>query len=197
MKVCFILLHFYKRPTLIPVFANWKKSEEDFHFYEKSQKVKIVFSICLAAISYRSSTHPKQWEWYCQASSPGMTLSISASSCHSFELYLWASVIYFSLFCASVSKMCPKVITSSLYAISAYEWFHRISLLLESVGNLYLTKVLGITPTWILHKIKPIFFILFTSKLTSVSLTCLKSKLYPCLSLIKSSFPLLISYIPD
>lgn len=34
--------------------------------------------------------------------------------------------------------MCPKVIASSLYAISAYESFHRTTLLSDSRGNLYL-----------------------------------------------------------
>lgn len=35
-------LHFYERPTFIRVFANRKKSEEDFHFYQKRQGVKGV-----------------------------------------------------------------------------------------------------------------------------------------------------------
>ena len=28
-------LHFYERPALVPVFINWKISEEDFPFYKK------------------------------------------------------------------------------------------------------------------------------------------------------------------
>lgn len=47
-------------------------------------------------------------------------------------------MLYLDLLCASVSKMCPKVIASSLYAISAYESFHRTALLSDSRGNLYL-----------------------------------------------------------
>lgn len=43
-KVYFTLLHFYKRPTLVPVFANQKKFE-DSCFYKKSQKAKQVLSI--------------------------------------------------------------------------------------------------------------------------------------------------------
>ena len=34
-KARFTPLHFYKRPTLVPVFANRKKSKEDFQFYEE------------------------------------------------------------------------------------------------------------------------------------------------------------------
>ena len=36
-KVCFTPLHFYKRPTLVPVFFNWKKSKEDFCFFWKKK----------------------------------------------------------------------------------------------------------------------------------------------------------------
>ena len=61
----------------------------------------------------------------------------SASSCRSFELHLWASVLYRDVCCASVGKMCPKVIASSLYTISAYGRFHRHALLSESGGTLY------------------------------------------------------------
>lgn len=36
-KICSMSLNFNQRPTLVlPVFVTWKKSEEDFCFYEKS-----------------------------------------------------------------------------------------------------------------------------------------------------------------
>lgn len=43
----FLLHHFtfYKRPTLVLVFANQKDSKDDFKFYKKWWKVKIVFSL--------------------------------------------------------------------------------------------------------------------------------------------------------
>ena len=66
--------------------------------------------------------HLQQWEWPCQAPSLGTTLS--ASSLPGFELCLWASVLYINSFGASVSKMCPKVIISLLYAILINERFH-------------------------------------------------------------------------
>lgn len=31
-------LHFYKRPTLVPIFANWNKSKEDFSLLQKKKK---------------------------------------------------------------------------------------------------------------------------------------------------------------
>ena len=42
-------ISFYERPILIPVFNKQKKSEENFGFYKKMLKMKIVSSVCLAA----------------------------------------------------------------------------------------------------------------------------------------------------
>ena len=38
VKVYFMSLCFYKRPTLIHYLTNWKISKEAFHFYRKRQK---------------------------------------------------------------------------------------------------------------------------------------------------------------
>ena len=46
-------------------------------------------------------------------------------SCQSRELCLWACGPDLQVLCASVSKMCLKVIPSSLFAILTYERFHR------------------------------------------------------------------------
>ena len=46
-------------------------------------------------------------------------------------------MLYLSLFCVSVSKMCPKVTASLFYAISAYKKFHKNALLSGSRGKLY------------------------------------------------------------
>ena len=42
----FAFHHFvYRRPTLVPVFANQEESEGDFHFYKTRQKAKTTFSV--------------------------------------------------------------------------------------------------------------------------------------------------------
>ena len=55
------------------------------------------------------------------------------------EPYLRASVLYFVWFCASVSKMYPKLIASSLYASLDQERFHRNAPLSQSGRNTYIT----------------------------------------------------------
>lgn len=44
-------------------------------------------------------------------------------------------MLYFELLCESVSKTCPEVMASSIYAISACEKCHRNTLLLENGGK--------------------------------------------------------------
>lgn len=87
---------------------------------------------------YTGSSHHKQPEWHRQVPSCRTTFSTSASSHHGFEPCLWAYVLYPDLFCTFVSKMGPKVITSWLYAILAYERFPRNALLSNSGGNLHI-----------------------------------------------------------
>ena len=85
---------------------------------KKRHKAKIVLSIGFA-LSFRDSMHPKQrqrhlpQEWH-------------SASQHQAAI---ASLFYLDLFCASVSKMCPKIIASSLNVVSAYERSHRYPLL--------------------------------------------------------------------
>lgn len=40
---------FYEKLTLLPVFANLKKFDEDFPFHEKSRKSRLALSLCFAA----------------------------------------------------------------------------------------------------------------------------------------------------
>ena len=58
LKFHIMPLRFYQSPTLVPIFANWKKSKEDFPSQEKRQEVKkhLVF-VLQQAIS--GAAHPK------------------------------------------------------------------------------------------------------------------------------------------
>ena len=47
-------------------------------------------------------------------------------------------MLHLDLYFASINKMCPKVLASSLYAILPYERFHRNALISENRGSLYI-----------------------------------------------------------
>lgn len=96
------------------------KSEEDFPFYEKRQKVKIVLSVWFAAADTEAAWIPGM-ESGSTKLLPSEPLSISALSDQSFDLCMWAPVLYFSSLCASLSRMCPKVIASLLYHLGLWE----------------------------------------------------------------------------
>ena len=136
-RISFTALCFYKRPILVPVFANQKKFKKDFHFHEKRQKAKTVFRTCFAG-AVIGSVHIGQKERHYQAPSLGTTLSISAPSCYSFELCLWASMFYLDLSCPLISKMCSKIIACSLYATWHMKVFIRMLHFQIVGGNLYI-----------------------------------------------------------
>lgn len=62
-KAHFMPLRFHERATLVPVFMNWKKAKDDFHFYKNRWKVKMVFSVWSGVSRYRGSKHP-EGEWH-------------------------------------------------------------------------------------------------------------------------------------
>ena len=104
--------------TTMPIFTNWKKSEEDFHFYQKKKSQKQNRVWCLFCRVWRlwRQHAPLQGEWGPKFL-PRTTHSISASSCCNLEQCLWASVLYLNSFCVSISTeyfVCPKIIISLL-----------------------------------------------------------------------------------
>ena len=111
LKVHVMPLHFYERSTLVPVFSNWMKSEEDFHFYEKGQKSKYRSLFILQQVIIEAA---------CTSSFLGPTLSVSASGPQSLQLCLQASVLHVDFFCVSISKICPKVSEKSKRALSDF-----------------------------------------------------------------------------
>lgn len=113
LKVHFTPLSFYERLTLGPMFSIWEI------------KSKKAFRVHSAASHYRGSTDPEQAEWPWQAPSPEIILRTLASGCFSSELCLYAFVLYFDLFCASLNKIFPEVTASSLEASLTYKRFHR------------------------------------------------------------------------
>lgn len=70
--------------------------------------MKIAFDICFATSCYEGAGHQGQGGGSA-ISFLGATLSISASGRCSWALCLWAPGLYLRFFCASVSKMWPKV----------------------------------------------------------------------------------------
>ena len=92
VKVFFNSFHFNERFWLVPVFPNHNKFKEDFSFMKKGKTKKRIQHLFLQ-----------------------QGVVSSASSHHNFEQFLWASGLYFYLFCASFNMLCPGIITSLLY----------------------------------------------------------------------------------
>lgn len=95
---------FYRRPTSLSGFTNWRKSKEKFHFHEKRWKVKTASSICFVG-ALRGQGIPWVVRLLRQPPScPGTILSIPASSLHSLELSM-----HLHSLCASQGRTSPKV----------------------------------------------------------------------------------------
>lgn len=146
-------LHFYERPTLVPIFTNWKKCKEDFHVYEKWWKAKIAVRVGFAARgawteavrTWPASGAPSAFRGnYTQR----LCLEPRALNCAG------ATGLHLHLLGASVSKVRPKyqksprevllgggglgtlqnfpgrwIVTALLWAILAQDKFHRHAVL--------------------------------------------------------------------
>lgn len=123
-KVHLPSLHFHKRPILILVFTNGKKSEAVFHFLKK---VKIVLSICFAASPHRGSGCSEQWRVAPLSSFSGITLGISASQ-HQAAILWTVSSLYLSLVCAFLLLLFVSAMLVFSIFMCCLVWFGRLFL---------------------------------------------------------------------
>ena len=91
------LLLLHEKPTLLPVFTNWKKSKEEFCSYKKI-KAKIKISICFASRCYKLVHVP--------SSKSGISMLLP-QELHATQQLRIQPVLYLDLSCASIRKMCP------------------------------------------------------------------------------------------
>lgn len=99
---------FYKKPALVPVSANWKKSKRIFAFAKKGRKQKQHSACFAASCVYRGSAHSEQGgdtakhlSWVLQSASQHQaTIALNSAV---------ATVLYLGLFFTSIRRMCPKV----------------------------------------------------------------------------------------
>ena len=118
------------------MFVNQKKFEE-FYFSKKVEK-QTQHSDFVCSSQCGGSTHSKQGKGHLWAASWHHAQHLSIKLPY-FELCLWASMLCLHLFCASLSKICPKETPSSLYTISAYS-FHKDNLFSGRQGILVLCR---------------------------------------------------------
>lgn len=109
---------------------SWKKAKSENHVLSS-----IFFFFCSGLSYFRGHTHPEYGECHGQTPYAGAILSISASSCHSFELYLWASVFISIYFLPPLAKMHPNFFFA--LTILVCRKFHWDSLFSDSGGNPY------------------------------------------------------------
>lgn len=107
LNICLTPLCFKEKSALVSIFANWKKSREDFHFLKERQKAPSVQCLFCskplprqrppaAATVALPRSFPGKHAWH-NGIEPPHLWPVSASTCA------------LSLFCASVSITCPKV----------------------------------------------------------------------------------------
>lgn len=106
LKVCFLPLCLSKI-FISTCFPEWKEIWREFLLLWK--EVKIVFGLFCNELLERHWV-PLAVREHHRVPSAGFILNISTSSHSSFDLCLWASMIFLNLLCASVSEMYSKVL---------------------------------------------------------------------------------------
>lgn len=104
-------------------FTNQKKTEVDFCFQGKRQKVKNSIQCLFYGEPLQNGSTSQAVRATRPSSYPGTEASISVSGHQSFKL--WESLNFILIYVVHPLARCPKVTAASLYTISACERFHR------------------------------------------------------------------------
>lgn len=120
---------FYERPTLVPIFTDWKKPE----IFAFVKKVKTKNSV---QCWFCSSCEKQHAPWADSLSSESGTTKLfspatALASPHPAVATLncvCEPALYLGSSCDAISEMCPKPAASSLCAIGAHEWLRRNTL---------------------------------------------------------------------
>lgn len=117
-KVNFLSLCFsYK--NYLSIFTKLKKSGGHFRFFETKTKSENSIWHLLCGKPFTEAAPFPSGERYHQVPSLGTALRISTSSFQSSEFTLWASVFCLNSVHPLARFVCPKVIASLLYTLSA------------------------------------------------------------------------------
>ena len=142
--LCFSEVHFTKDLHQY-LFSQTKRNPKRIFTFKGKKRARrensLQYSLCSKPLQLKEAASRASSE----SSIPQLLLQeLNSASQHQADISLnhIGEHLCFILFPASISKMCPKVIASSLYAISAYKGLPG-KLLSDNVGN-YMCKSISI-----------------------------------------------------